>query len=289
MTWHVLLNPEAGRRRTTPERVVEVLNDAGIDHVLTVPHTREEMRTATLGAAARSPRLAVVGGDGTISLVVDTIMKLDPADRPILGVLPGGSGTDTIRTFAIPRTLEGAARHFHGDSFYALDVVRLHDGSHMINVGQTGLLAAAVDKASRYARGIGSWRYPIAFGTTLPRFGPTEVTIETDRRTISTSALAVIVANGQFFGGGWNIAPKSTPMDGVVDVQIFNLTRRRVPALVPLIRGGHHLRHPAVRRTRTSAFRITTPDPWPIEIDGDPRGVTPFTGEVIPTAINLKI
>ncbi|MPZ51176.1 MAG: hypothetical protein GEU79_00325 [Acidimicrobiia bacterium] len=289
MTWTVLVNPTAGPRRVRTDRLHRVLRDAQVSYVLEEPTTPDQMRNEILKAAEKGSGVALVGGDGTFNLAVDTIMGLDVTDRPLLAILPAGSGVDTIRTFAIPQTIEGAVAHLHGDNSYELDVVRLGNGRYMANVGQTGILAAAVGGATSLPRGVGSARYFLSFTALLPRFRPTEVTIETDRRTITGKALAVIVANGQFFGGGWNVAPKSTPMDGVVDLQIFDLTRRQVPALVAPIRKGLHLTHPAVRRTRTSTFHIETADPWPVEVDGEPMGSTPFEGSVIPAAVRLKI
>ena len=42
--------------------------------------------------------------------------------------------------------------------------------------------------------------------------------VETERRTYESTALAVILANAQFFAGGWNVAPKATLVDGVLDI-----------------------------------------------------------------------
>src|SRR5690606_20255291 len=116
---------------------------------------------------------AVVGGDGTVSLVVDALMHAGPERMPIIGVLPNGTGCDLLRTFGIPSTIEAAARHLAGPATYRIDVGRL-DGAwgrrHFVNVAQTGAGAAAAETARHLGRRLGSARYPLAFAARLPRF-----------------------------------------------------------------------------------------------------------------------
>ena len=99
----------------------------------------------------------------------------------------------------------------------------------------------------------------------------------------------MILANAQFFAGGWNVAPKAMLVDGVLDVQIINCRKTSAPALVPKVIKGTHLTDPAVRRLLAAEFSIETDPPWPVECDGDLVGNTAVKGRVIPAAISLKI
>jgi diacylglycerol kinase family enzyme len=113
--------------------------------------------------------------------------------------------------------------------------------------------------------------------------------LTTERRTIESEALAVILANAQFFAGGWNVAPKATLVDGVLDIQIINARKTQAAALVPKLIKGTHLRDKAVRRISASEFTLETDPTWPIEADGDLVGNTSVSGRVVPAAIDLKI
>ena len=97
------------------------------------------------------------------------------------------------------------------------------------------------------------------------------------------------MANAQFFAGGWNVAPKATLVDGVLDIQIIDAAKRRAPALVPKVIRGTHLRDPAVRRFSAAEFTIETSPVWPVEADGDLVGNTTVQGRVMPGALRLKI
>ncbi|MGA7272018.1 MAG: hypothetical protein WB239_13185, partial [Acidimicrobiia bacterium] len=135
----------------------------------------------------------------------------------------------------------------------------------------------------------GSSRYVMAFGIRLPRFPRTEVELVTERRTFRGPALAVVMANAQFFAGGWNIAPKATLVDGLFDLQVIDSAKPAAPALVPKIVKGLHLGEKGVRRLVASEFRLETRHAWPLEVDGEPLGNTPVEGRVLPAAIDLKI
>jgi diacylglycerol kinase family enzyme len=115
------------------------------------------------------------------------------------------------------------------------------------------------------------------------------VTITTERRTYESEALAVIMANAQFFAGGWNVAPRATLVDGILDIQIINASKTQAPVIVPKVIKGTHLGDPSVRRFTAAEFKIETDPTWPLEADGDLVGNTTVSGRVVPAAIHLKI
>ena len=109
MSWVALINPTAGRRAVEPGRVTEALREAGIESELVVVPTAAEMRAAVVDVAESGRDLIVVGGDGTLGLVADTLMPL--RRRPKIGMLPVGSGCDLARMFGVSGVdLVGAAR-----------------------------------------------------------------------------------------------------------------------------------------------------------------------------------
>ncbi|HEX6947376.1 MAG TPA: YegS/Rv2252/BmrU family lipid kinase [Acidimicrobiia bacterium] len=289
--WLVVVNPEAGRKPTTPKHVEEALRSHGVEHDIVVPAGAEETRKMIRAALAEGrTEIAVVGGDGTLSLAVDEAVAFGPSVT--LAVLPAGTGCDLIRTFGIPQDLAGATRHLTTDDTYVLDLVQLEGGwgiRHCVNVAQAGVGAAAAQTAPRISRRLGPVRYPLAFAARLPRFPHARVRVTTEKRTYEAEALAVIVANAQFFAGGWNVAPRATLMDGVVDIQVFSARKTEAPALVPKIIKGTHLTEASVRRFTAAEFTIETEPVWPFEADGDLLGNTPVKGRVVPAAIRLKI
>lgn len=291
--WLVVVNPMAGRRPIEPVLVEEALRAAGVEADVESPGS-VEAAVALLTGEAKSGRthFAVAGGDGTVNLAANALVPLALDPKPILGVLPAGTGCDLLRTFGLPQDIATAARHLATESTYDIDVVTLEGlwgTRYFVNVAQTGAGAAAAVTAPLLSRRLGPVRYPIAFGVRLPLFPRATVRITTERRTVESGALAVIVANAQFFAGGWNVAPKATLVDGVVDIQLIDTTKRRAPALVPKVIKGTHLADRDVRRWTTAEFSIETDPLWPVEADGDHIGNTPVKGRVVPAALRLKI
>jgi YegS/Rv2252/BmrU family lipid kinase len=290
--WHVIVNESAGRVRSDIGEVRAALDEAGVEAEVEAPATQEESREA-VAAAARSgvTHLAMVGGDGSVNLAANVLMSLG-VEPPVLGFLPSGTGCDLLRTFGIPQDLRGAARHLATETVYPIDVATLEGEwgtRYFVNVAQIGVGAAAAETATRMSRSLGAYRYPLAFAARLPRFPRAHVSVTTERRTYETQALAVTMANAQFFAGGWNIAPKATLVDGVLDMQVIDCKKLRAPALVPKIIRGNHLTDRAVRRFSAASFEIETDVPWPVEADGDYLGNTPVSGRVVPAALRLKI
>jgi diacylglycerol kinase (ATP) len=292
-TWQVYVNRSAGRKAIDPASIGELLRSLGVDHVIHVPASREET-TAQIqqGAIDGVTHFALAGGDGTVNLAVNALMPLGLEAPPVIGVLPVGTGCDLLRTFGLPQDLAGAARHLTTEDTYAIDIATLEGGwgtRYFVNVAQTGVGAAAAQTAARLGRRLGSPRYSLAFAARLPAFPRAKVTVTTERRTIESEALAVILANAQFFAGGWNVAPKATLVDGVLDLQIIDTPKTAAPALVPKVIKGTHLTDRAVRRVSAAEFSIMSQPVWPLECDGDLVGNTPVKGRVIPAAIRLKI
>ncbi len=291
--WHVYVNRAAGRKAAEPAAIRDLLREIGLDFDLHAPASADET-SALIEASAWSgiTHFAVAGGDGTVNLAVNALMPLGLAVPPVIGVLPVGTGCDLLRTFGLPQDVAGAARHLTTNTVYDIDVGTL-EGSwglrYFVNVAQTGVGAAAVQTATSLGRRLGAARYPLAFLARLPGFPKAKVKVVTERRTIESEALAVILANAQFFAGGWNVAPKAMLVDGALDVQIINCRKTSAPALVPKVIKGTHLSDPAVRRLSAAEFSIETDPPWPVECDGDLVGNTAVKGRVIPAAISLKI
>ncbi|MGD2044157.1 MAG: YegS/Rv2252/BmrU family lipid kinase [Acidimicrobiia bacterium] len=293
--WLVVVNEAAGRTPVPIDDVSLALAAAGVDGRIVIPATRTETTDMIAAAAAEGiTHFAVAGGDGTVNLAVNALLGLEgmAEQQPVVGVLPAGAGCDLLRTFALPHDLGEAAKHLATDATYEIDVATVEGEwgvRYFVNVAQVGVGAAAAETALRISRRAGSARYPLAFAARLPRFPHAHVTVETERRTYESRALAVIMANAQFFAGGWNVAPKATLVDGVLDIQIIDANKSEAPALVPKVIRGTHLRERSVRRFSAATFRIETDVVWPLEADGDYIGNTPVAGRVIPAALRLKI
>jgi diacylglycerol kinase (ATP) len=288
----VAINPWAGLRPVEVAEVADALARHQIAATIEVVDSPTAMGRLAVEVVRSGRRLAITGGDGTLGLVAGALVDAGVAgDALPVGVLPAGSGCDFLRTFGIPHDLVSAAAHLRGDGEYRVDLGVVEGGwgrTVFANIAQAGVGAAAAETAPGLPRRLGRARYPLAFAARLPAFPGCRVTVS-GSRPVSQPALAVIMANGQFFAGGWNIAPKALLVDGALDVQIIDAKKRQAPALVPKLIKGMHLGLPNVTRRSLASFTVETEVPWPVETDGDHRGSTPIEVSVLPSALSIKI
>jgi diacylglycerol kinase (ATP) len=291
--WLVLINPHAGKGRTAEDRTRAALVASGIEARVVVCDGLDVLsHEIAEGIATGVDRFVAVGGDGTVNAVVNEILVHDWVTPPTLGVLPAGTGCDLLRTFGISQKLDEAVVHLLGDETYLIDI-GLVSGEwgrrYFINVGDAGVIGAAARVSATISPRWGTMRYVAALLRSLPSFARGPVTVTAGSKTFSGDALAVVFANGQFFGGGFNIAPRATLVDGELDVQIITARKREALRLVPKAMRGLHLSDPAVRRMSVPEVRVESATPWPVEVDGEYIGNTPVVARVLPGRIALKI
>lgn len=99
----------------------------------------------------------------------------------------------------------------------------------------------------------------------------------------------VVAMNAQYIGG-WDVAPKSHPNDGRLDVLDGSpalgqrlMARRRLPA-------GTHVPHPGIVERRVASVQLDFARPTPIELDGEPIGrARTLTLRVEPDALTCVV
>lgn len=293
MSWWVIINPAAGGRDSVVQRARDALAARHIEAEINVSQSPDHLRwLVDEGVAGGRRRFVAVGGDGTANMVADALMRHEWAEPPLLGILPAGSGCDFIRTFAISQRLEEAADHLVDDSTYRVDIGHLTGAwgdRYFLNVAEAGLGARVLAIADRLPVGLGGFRYKAAVWPALIRSPIASVELVAGKRTYEGPAVMIVFANAQFFGGGMNVAPRATLVDGVLDIQVFTGPKRLAVTLQPRVTRGTHLSHPSVRRFSAGEFTLRTDPPWPVEADGEYLGEGVVQGSVLPGALDVKI
>ena len=230
-----------------------------------------------------------VGGDGTLSNLIDILLKYN-IPNPEVACLPSGSGSDFMRTFAFPKTIKEGVERLRKNQDYKIDVAFIkseNKSRHFVNVLNIGFLADTVKTSESLPRVFKRFRYPISFWVKLLSAKSDIFEITNDSYEFKDIAFNISICNGQYFGGGWNISPKSSLQDGLLNTQIFKVTKTKAMKLFFLAKKGLHLTDPDVILKRMN--KISVKSIIPIEVDGDYFDHGPAEIIVKKQAILLKI
>ncbi len=230
-----------------------------------------------------------IGGDGSLNSLINALMNRG-VKKPEVACLPAGSGSDFIRTFALPQNIEETIKHLITDSYYEIDigkVVAENKEKYFINVLNIGFLASSVEVSEKMPKLIRRFRYPISFWIKIFFAKAKKININLDNFKFNNNAFNICVCNAQYFGGGWNISPKSSLQDGKFNVQIFAVSKLKAMKIFFLAQKGLHLKESDVILRKASKLEIKSNDP--IEIDGDYFANGPANIFIENLAIRFKI
>jgi len=265
-------------------------------------------------------RIVVAGGDGTVGEVASGLLDREPGARPILGLLPLGSGCDLARSLGLPRRVGAALEVVAAGATRRIDAARLEyrDASGarchgwFVNEVSAGLSGVTTQIVGRISKRVGP-RIGFAAGAIAAIFShrPVAMRIEADGKPIHEGPVSLIVAsNGRHFGAGMAVAPKAELDDGWLEIVVVRgLSVPRLLVNLPSLFRGTHLDHPAVSRhaarelvvmpasgsfapgcetgTAAAVGAGSESENSPIEADGEPLGGLPFRAEIVPAALRV--
>lgn len=289
----VLANPFAGkgRGRRAAETAVRHLRARGAEVRVYVGGSADDTaRLAVTALAAKPTTLVIVGGDGTLSGVLDTVCA---ASVPVV-LVPAGTGNDLARALDLPRDDPSAAVELALTGIpRPIDVgqVRTAAGGRLfLTIAALGFDAKVSDRTNRLRWPHGALRYYLALLIELVRLTPMRFTLSVDGEApLSAPATLIAVGSTSSYGGGMPVCAGAVPDDGLLDVvRVVPLSRRRLLRLFPLLLQGRHLTRPEVAHRRARTVTVSAPD-LVVYADGERIGERECTISVRPGAVTMMI
>jgi YegS/Rv2252/BmrU family lipid kinase len=288
----VVTNPHAGVGRAAAALRAACAR-IGVDPSEAIETTHDgrfsERLQHAVAAAERPVTVLCVGGDGTLSMVVNALAS--PGEVR-LAIVPAGSGNDFGLALGI-RTVQHALEAVTGSHTQAVDLGTIN-GRRFVNcvgMGLDGEIArtAALIRARGLARGLS---YYAAALVGLWRVRPVGAHIESAAYTGRMEDLLMLtVGNGPWYGGGYRGAPKAQLDDSLLDCYAFaNLPGgfRRL-ALMDLIRKGRHLAHPVVTSLLTQTLDVAFDREIAMHVDGELTAATSAHIALIPRGLVFAV
>ena len=273
----LILNPMADMGaawRTANDLRPIIVEYGGADWSGTVypTHATELARQAALDGY---DMVIAMGGDGTVHEVVNGLMQVPAEQRPILGVVPVGSGNDFVHAIGIPLEADRALQHALMGSPSAVDVGLLTDENgrqeYFDNTVGIGFDAVVTIRSHKLPVVRGFLMYLTAvIQTILLNHDPALMQVVSDGESWQENALMFTLCNGGREGGGFVLAPDAKVDDSILNyVMVKKCSRLTMFRLIPEFMHGTHARFPQVRMGACKSFSIHADRPMYIHADGE--------------------
>jgi diacylglycerol kinase (ATP) len=280
-----IINPKAGTRskqdlqgliekRTTEKGIPYQVfpSVASADYSFLLPVIKEQ----------RTTDIVIVGGDGTVSQVVNGLM--DTGVR--FGIIPCGSGNGLAYAAGIPKEPAKALDLVFTGNASAIDGFMINNQFSCMLCGLGFDAKVAHDFAQQSKRGLSSYIKQVVRNFFSAK--PYSFELQVNGTTIETDAFFMSIANSNQFGNNFTIAPRASLSDGLLDIVIVT-SQNKLSLLLQTfkqIRGKNKLqpdtaidKNKAVIYFQTGKLFIKNISHAPLHIDGDPAE-TPDTVEV---------
>lgn len=276
MKYIFIINKIAGRGRYIKilPNIESACKKRSIDYE--IRYVEENYTTAQIAEEYKDTEniIYVVGGDGTITTTLKSIVGTNNK----LGIIPAGSGNDTYRTIKkLPK----------GES--VIDLGKIND-TYFINVACTGVDAEVANNVDilRKTKIPTSQLYNASIVYTFVKFKPKKVKLKTNIKDIEGKYTILSICNGGYYGGGFNIAPKSQLTDGLLDIYYAEeMPKLKMIPLILKVKSGKHEGKRKVHKFRTNHVEIELEENVTFNVDGEKLKNNKFVIDIIPNAIKV--
>lgn len=302
-TWALIANKFAGTRSTKNfwKKMDEKFAKVGItvEYFFTerVGHARE---LAVDVLKKGYTRLAVMGGDGTFSEVIDGLMKSkENLSNILVGLIPFGTGNDWGRYWKLDRNIDKSISVLANGVPTAVDVGKINYSvgekpvtRYFINAYGLGFDAKVLELTNNLQHTFkgASWTYTLALFLTLFKHRSQVMEYEFDGgKTFKGLSYTASMGNGCYTGGGIKQTPEAVPNDGLLDIMVVeNLNLLKILKAIPLLFSGRLLEHDSVHLFKAKTIIARSAKPIISEVDGILQEFTnEINVELLPKQINF--
>jgi len=293
----IIINPSSGRQTIsqTVDDIVGYLVEAKALYRADFCYTRAKDDAQNYAAEIKQGEydlVMAVGGDGTISEVVNGLMQ-GGSNTP-LAILPAGTVNDFATFLEIPSDPYSYSRMIIEFNTLKVDVGKA-GSRYFLNVAAGGLLTDIAYKVpSESKTSLGRMAYWLEGAKDIPAniFNGLPITIESREDYFDDEALLFIIANSTSVGGIKKLVPYAELTDGLLDVLI--VSKLEFGGLLPLLGKlliGDHLSNDNVTYFQTDRLYLSSSgtDEIRLDVDGEEGDVLPLVIECIRGALTVIV
>jgi YegS/Rv2252/BmrU family lipid kinase len=212
-----IINAAAGKQKTDWEATIRTYfeNKPFSINLFTLSNPCTQQQVQEQIANHKPDRIIAVGGDGTLKLVAECVLK---SDLPV-GVLPAGSANGMAKELGIPMDPEKALDIITQGAVKKIDLIRINNELciHLSDIGFNAFVVKTFESFDKR----GMWNYVKAAFKVLWRHYHMQVSMAGDQQTIQRSAAMVVIANATKYGTGAVINPDGKLDDGLFEIIVI--------------------------------------------------------------------
>jgi diacylglycerol kinase (ATP) len=224
--------------------------------------------------------IVAAGGDGTVHEVLNGIGDVPGGfEKARLGVLPLGTVNVFARELKMPLKMESAWNHLLRGRERKIDLPYaefLATGKrvYFVQLGGAGLDARAIELVDfSVKKKIGPLAYILAG---LKALSEKKLQVKVTANGSSYTGELILIGNGKYYGGPFEVFPSADLCDGILDVCIFPRTDLgTLLRCVPDFLLRRKLPEKTVKRFRGASFELTAESKANFELDGELIGALP--------------
>ena len=288
MNIKLIVNPRAGsgKGKEVGLKAEQLLCDRGIQYSLDLTYKPGGATSLSKKAVEDGFELIIgVGGDGTMNEIANGIA----GSKTVLAVIPAGHHNNFSMSLGLdPSDVAGAIETaLYGRE--ALVDTGNFNGRYFLNGISIGLTAEEKSFVPHPIFIIGKKNsYLLKLFRKLWDFKPPKLLIKMGDIELHSKALITKIANGNYFAGGYRMAPKASVNDGLFDICVLNHTGRLgfLRNFRKALKGAHNGSYP-ISTFRAENITIESTDKLQACCDGEaisfemPLRIT-MAGEKIP-------
>jgi diacylglycerol kinase (ATP) len=247
---------------------------------------KDGIKLAKEGVENGFQKIISVGGDGTLNEVVNGIAGSDV----VLGVIPGGTGNDFIRSVYTNVAIEKIVENAIIGIPKKIDLAKCND-TYFINIGSGGFdaqVALESEKTRKYFSG--STAYLVALLKMLVVYKGKKMKVTIDDQEFEKNTFLVAIANGKYYGGGILPAPMADMTDGIFDICIVGIMPKlKMFRLFPRYMKGTHEGIKEVDFYRGKHIKLVAEEPFAVNVDGEVTLLKQAEFNIIPNGISIAV
>lgn len=291
----VIINPSANSGNT--QKIVSAAHEILRNEDTTFVETENAGHAIRLASKAENFDLVIaIGGDGTINEVVNGLMTIDEEKRPILAMIPCGSGNDSCRMAGIPLDVARALTIAITGTPKTFDI-GVCNREYFLNscsVGIDALVVAKTNELKATKKLSGTPLYASALmHIVLHDLKPFDVELSIDNNPMQKKKILLCaVTNGKTYGSGIAINPSADPTDGALSVVcIDEISVPKTLSYLPLLAAKKHEGIPEFHSANFEILTLVSPNGAQLiaQADGEIFSDTMFEIRTVPHALKIMV